>query len=73
MALATTMMLAPVAPVLHVIVPAQPAAVSVTEVPAHTVDDGLTVMVGATALLPTVTVTLPGALSHLPSTRHEAV
>lgn len=43
-------MLAPVAPVLQVIVPPlHPAAVNVTFVPAHTVDDGLTVIVGAVA------------------------
>ena len=67
-------MLAPVAPVLQVIVPpVQPAAVSVTLVPLQTMFEGDNVIVGAVVLFPTLTVTLPGALSHLPvAFLHEA-
>lgn len=55
------------APVLHVIVPpTQPDAVKVTCVPAHMVEAGLTEIVGGVVLLPTLTVTLPAGLSHLP-------
>lgn len=54
-------------PLLHVIIPpVQPVAVKVTCVPAHTVEEGLTEIVGGVVLLPTLTVTLPAGLSHLP-------
>jgi hypothetical protein len=69
-----TTTLLPVAPVLQVTVPpAQPVAVSVTLPPAHTVPDGDAAIVTGCVLLPTLTVTLAGALSHLPvAPLHEA-
>lgn len=66
-ALGVAVMLTPVAPVLHVIVPpTHPAAVNVTGVPLHIVLDGDTEIDSGVVLFPTLTVTLPGALSHLP-------
>jgi hypothetical protein len=56
-ALTTASMLVPVAPVFQVMVPpSQPAAVNFTVLPAQTLADGLTVIVGGVETLPTVTV-----------------